>query len=232
MLPGQYLPTFTKWGLLEASIVDIPNCRNSLAIRTAAGKKIKLGADVNEPDLKEYLNTITKHKTQNMEVVKKLVCEKLGLDENSSDTVIGEKLSAVLGAQTENTKLAAENIRLSTALVNFQKEAGEKKVTDLVDAAVDAKKLAAGDRDRYVKLATADFETTKEVLDAMVPYESIETKLGATGHTATDKLELDGLVKLSGHELYMGGKLERLRALDEEQFKLKYKEALGIEYKA
>jgi hypothetical protein len=89
----------------------------------------------------------------------------------------------------------------------------------------------AGDRDKWVKLATADYETVEAMITNMKPYKSIEAKLADEGKNSTDVLELEGLVKLSGEQLYMAGKLERLKELDKEQFKLKYKEALGVEFK-
>jgi hypothetical protein len=41
-LPGQQGPTITKWEISECSIVDIPACRNALAIRNASGKLLLL----------------------------------------------------------------------------------------------------------------------------------------------------------------------------------------------
>lgn len=55
-IEGQNLPTVTKWGVLEASIVDIPNCKNALAIRSQDGTKLTLNANNIESDkLKSYL---------------------------------------------------------------------------------------------------------------------------------------------------------------------------------
>ena len=43
-LPGQSGPTMTRWGALEGSIVDIPNCRGAVAIRDGSGKELALSA--------------------------------------------------------------------------------------------------------------------------------------------------------------------------------------------
>jgi len=228
MLPGQSLPTFIKWGLLEASIVDIPNCRNALAIRNSAGKKILLDAGETE-DLKEYLKTFS---TKQISMEKKLLAAKLGLDENTADNILSAKLDAVIGNAGKLAAVEAENTTLKTTVANLKKAADEKKITDLVDGAITAKKLAAGDRDKYIKLANADFDTTKELLDGMKAYESIETKLAAGSLGDVEKAELAELCKLSGHDLYLQGKLERLQKLSEPHFKSKYKEAFGVEYTA
>ncbi len=236
MLPGQTLPTFTKWGLLEASIVDIPNCRNSLAITTSAGKKIILNAGSDNVDLKEYLENFSpKDKKNTMD--KKLLCAKLGLDESATDAQISEKLSATLtnaNAHTQltaqNTQLASENTTLKDEVLRLKTEADEKKITDLVDDAITGKKLMAGDRELYITLASKDFETTSKLIGQMKAYESIESKLSGPA-SETDKLELADLMKLTGNQLYHEGKLERLQALSPEHFKLKYKEAFGVEFK-
>jgi hypothetical protein len=229
LLPGQTLPTFTKWGLLEASIVDIPNCRNSLAVRNSAGKRIALDANTDEPDLKEYLNTFKKiDKPHNMD--KKAICAKLGLDENAADTVVLEKLSGIISASTSVTTLNTENTALKDQIVTLKLEATTGKINALVDGAIEAKKLAAGDREKYVKLATADFTTTKELIDSITPYESIQTKLSGAAPTATSQIELDELMKLSGTELYRQDKLGKLEKLSVDHFYVKYEEAFNIKH--
>lgn len=222
MLPGQTLPTFTKWGILEASIVDIPNCKNSLAIRNSAGKRITLSGALDK-DTVEYLKTLSTKKTMD----RKLLCAKLGLNENATDAEISEKLVADKKAVDASTQLSAENANLKTEITRLKTEAETSRVEGLVDAAINANKLTAKDREKYIKLAKADFETTKEVIDGLKPYKSIEAQLSAG---TENKAELDALVKLSGNELYVQGKLERLQALSPEQFKLKYKEAFGVEF--
>jgi len=82
-VPGQYGPTLTKWSVFEASIVDIPNCNNALAIRNADGKLMKLFATAQEKDVIAYLNSLQKNSNSDMD--KKLLAVKLGLPETASD---------------------------------------------------------------------------------------------------------------------------------------------------
>jgi hypothetical protein len=235
MLPGQSLPTLTKWGMLEASIVDIPNCRNALAIRNNAGKKIMLTGINDEQqaaDVDNYLKTFSIKKTT---MEKKLLAAKLGLDENIADALLGSKLDAVLADARKLTSVQAENDQLKQANAQMKTAAQQEKINNLVDGAIAANKLAAGDKDRYLKLAKADFETTKELIDAMKPYESIESRLSAAGNgtaTEADKARLTELCKLSGVELYNQGLLEELKKLSLPSFVIKYKEAFGSDYKA
>lgn len=227
MLPGQYLPTFTKWGLLEASIVDIPNCNNSLAIRNSAGKRITLSSDAADADLSNYLQQIL-NKDKNNKMDKKLLCAKLGLPEDATDAQITAKLTATMADSVKLTGLTTENKTLKDEVIALKTAAETKAVETLVDTAVTAKKLNVADREKYIKLAKADFETTKELIDGMPAAESIESKLA--GEAPGNKSEIENLCKLSGKELYLNGGLERLQAIAPEQFKEKYKEAFGVDF--
>lgn len=234
-IPGQCGLTITKWTIREASIVDIPNCRGALAIRNSSGKKIALsGNEQNE----EVINYLTSLIPQNTNMDKKLMAIKLGLSESATDQEISTKLAAVLaeankvpGLNDEVTRLKGEVTNLQNQVNTSNEAAQTAKVEALVDGAVSAKKLAAGDREKYIKLAKADYDTTKELIDAMKPYETMESKLGAGGSgNETDNIELQELTKLSGRELYMQGKLERLKKLSMPHFKVKYKEYWGKDY--
>lgn len=225
MLAGQTLPTFTKWGILESSIVDIPNCKNALAIRNSAGNRIMLSGTPDQETV-DYLKTLSTNNTMD----RKLLCAKLGLDENATDAQISDALVAVKLAAANGTELSTENATLKAEVIRLKAEQETAKIESLVDGAIEGMKLTAGDREKYIKLAKADFDTTKEVLDGMKPYQSIETQL--SGDNAPNAAELEGMLKLSGKDLYMQGKLERLQAISPEQFKLKYKEAFGVEFPA
>jgi hypothetical protein len=226
-LAGQRGPTVTKWGVNESSIVDIPNCRNALAIKNAAGQKILLHSNTAADEAIQILNSFI-DKKDNMD--KKLLCANLGLADTATDAQITDALLALKNSADGTVQLSAQVKTLGDEVVRLKKEATEKSITDLVDGAIAGKKLLAGDRDKYVKLAAADFDTVKELIDGMKPYMSIESKLAAEGKTDVEKMELEGLMKLSGHDLYMDGKLDRLKELSLDGFKLKYKEALGVDF--
>ena len=233
-LPGQKGPTVTKWEIQECSIVDIPNCRNSLAIRNAAGKHILLNGNNNDSvEVIELLNSLIP--TINTIMDKKLLCSQLGLPETATDAEITAKLTALKGSASQVTTLAAENEQLLKAKTDAEKEVTQLRAAQetaknekLVDDAIATKKLAAGDRDKYLKLAKADFDTTKELIDSMKPYESIAQGLSA--ESSGDTAELQELIKLSGRELYMKGKFEVLKNLSMPHFKIKYKEYYGQEF--
>ena len=232
-MPGQRGPTLTKWGVLESSIVDIGNCRNALAIRNSAGKKIALSGQASDTEILDYLKTFSTNTTMD----RKLLCAKLGLPESATDAEINAKLTAIK-ADSENLLSVNTNMRtlkteLEAAKLKLaEKETAEnlKKVTDLVEGAITDKKLLAGDKETYTKLATADYDSTKKLIDAMKPNASIESQMGnGSKLNAGNEAELQELIKLSGRELYMQGKFERLKVISVEYYKLKFKEYFGKE---
>lgn len=225
-MAGQRGPTVTKWGILEASIVDIPNCRNALAIRNSAGNKVLLSGNQPNEDVLSYLQSFV---PQNNTMEKKLLAVKLGLAEAAGDDQIAEKLTAVLTQATNATQLAAENTDLKNQIIQLKAAQKQKEVEELVDNAIREGKLTAGEREGYIKLASADLDTVKTLLAAKTAAPTIEAQLGAV--SAGDKAQLAELLKLTGEQLYSEGKLETLLSLDKEAFKAKYKEAFGVEYK-
>jgi hypothetical protein len=231
MLPGQRLPTITKWGVLEASIVDIPNCRGALALRNSAGEKVfTLSGKTPDENLLSLLHSINSNKN-NMEILKTLA-SKLGLPDTATEAEFTAKLTAVVD---ENTTLKTSNESLLTAnknaeekVVQLQAAQEETKIAKLVDDAIAAKKLAAGDREKFIKLAKVDFATTEEVINGMVAYKPIGNQLSAeTTPTDAQAVELAGLIKLTGKELWQQGKFERLQALSPEVFAQKHEEFYG-----
>ncbi len=231
LLPGQNLPTFTKWGLLEASIVDIPNCRGSLAIRNGAGEKILLNGNVAGAEIGQYIQSLSKKTDMS---ILKLMAVKLGLAETATEEAINNKVAEVLQASQEAiakvTKLEAEKVVLSAKITELETAQDEAKINGLVDGAIAENKLAAGEREDYIKLAKADFETTQGLLAKMKPYTSVKGKLEAGAETDLGKLA--ELMKLSGRELYMQGKFEDLKKLSLDGYKEKHLEYFGVEYKA
>lgn len=230
--PGQRGPTVTKWGVLECSIVDIPNCRGALGIKNSAGKKIALSGADNDTEVIDYLRTLSTNTTMD----KKLLCLTMGWPETLTDAEIKDKLAALnttaqnlLTVTTERDKLKTDLQEANNKLAAQDTANKEKKVKDLVDGAINDKKLLEGDRERYTKLATADYDTTAALIGEMKANSSLESKLsGAGSGNAADDAELLDLLKLSGRDLYMKGKLERLQALSVEHYKLKYKEYFGV----
>lgn len=128
-----------------------------------------------------------------------------------------------LAGEVATLKLAKTN--LETAKSVAEKELNElkaaqngEKVIALVDGGITAKKILPGQKDAYIALATADFANTKAILDGMTGTKTIKEQLELGAKETT---ELGELIKLSWDDLHQSGKLERLKALDNEAYEAK-----------
>ncbi|WP_188315870.1 phage protease [Chitinophaga agrisoli] len=227
---GQRGPTITKWGLREGSIVDIPACRNAIAMRNSAGEMLRLSSvDSNsQAEVLTYLSSLVPEKNSS-EMDKKILALKLGLPESATDAEINAKLDALNSAAAPNVKLTTENTELKKKVDDMEKAQSEKARTDLVDGGITDGKFTAKERDTYLQLAQSNFDATKALIDTMKPYKSLQELQLKGGETSA--AESAELMKLSGKQLWMDGKLARLKEINLEGFKVKYKEAHGVEYK-
>lgn len=214
---GIKAPCLSKSILKEISLVDIAS--NDNAIKLYNNDQI-MDVQTGDELLKLFINP-TKTNKPNMEF--KELLPLLNLADNAPYT---EVVAAVTKQNNELVKLRADNKTLNDELEKMKNDAAAGKIATLVDGAITGKKIAPADKDKYVKLATADYETTKALLDGMKPYESLETQLK---DSESDRAELDGLIKLSGTELFEQGKFDRLKELSPVHYKLKYKEAFDKE---
>ncbi len=110
-----------------------------------------------------------------------LVAAALDLPEGATQKDVTAKVKGLLKTnatlEKANADLKAENETLKKAEADAQKT----RITDLVDAAVSAGKITAAKKERFVKLATADFDSTKELLDEMPARESLAGKVNGKG---------------------------------------------------
>lgn len=243
MLEGQELPTFTKWWLREASICDRGSNTGAVAVKLK-GSMVTL-SDKSADFLKEQLNEFLNNPKEQMKITTltapaisaMLSALKLNAD-TATETDVTEAVSklvqlsssqaAQINTLTSEKKEADEKVvKLQADLATQVKLANEAKIETLVQGAVDARKITADQKAKYVKLAEKDFETTKEVLDGLVGSATVKDTL--SGASENGKTELAELVKLSYDELFNGGKLVKLKALDPESYKAKYKEKFGKE---
>lgn len=89
-------------------------------------------------------------------------------------------------------KMGEENSALKLKVGTMEKAAKEmetQKIINLVDGAIKENKILAGEKDDYLKLATADFDTTKKLLDARTPHVSVSSLLD--GKKDADKSRVD-----------------------------------------
>jgi len=153
----------------------------------------------------------------------------LNLAADAADTAAVEAaLTQLVQRAQAADALKAELHNVQQQLRELEAAAVQAKAEALIDGAVAAQKITATDRDKYVKLAVADYATTHELVAGMKPYTSIESQLH--NNPSPDAARIAALMAKTGKELYMAGELEELRKLHFEGFKAKYKEYWGAEY--
>jgi hypothetical protein len=225
MLPGQTGPTITRWEIAEASIVDIPGCKNALAIRED-GKLVKQ-TRTNAVEFKLKLSKIFHPDMDFLKLVARLV----GLPETASPKEVEDKVADL------QTRLTAKGNRIQeleqqlasvqSDVASLRRERADRDIDDLVDGAVTARKITAKEAEHYRKLASVDFTSTKAILDNFKPYESIEQRLkeGKEGD------ELAELSKLSWDQLDQQNKLTLVKERYPDLYKTKYKATFNKEPK-
>lgn len=154
----------TESELKEISICSIPSNENSLTLFDEAGEEF---TDEMFLQLSDSLKNPIKN---NMLKNKAHLAKVLNLADTCEESDI---LLAVQAIADENKTLKADLQTKATALEAIEKQ----KVINLVDDAVKANKILAGDKEDYLKLAHADFDTTKKLLDAKAPHVGVTETL-------------------------------------------------------
>lgn len=211
MLPGQTGPTITKWYNRECSLVDVPGNFNALTLYDKDGNVINLAAFTK--------NSLTMEKT----FLTPEQLSKLGLKADSKqsevDQVIENLMSKAAKADDLQTKLDAANTAKTTAetaLQNLKDSTADAEVDTLLGKAKDESKITANAAAKMKEQFKGKPAELKAVLDVLQPHPSITGSL-KTGADAND------LTAKSWNELDRSGKLEDLRAKDENAFFDKFK---------
>lgn len=232
MEKGQTLPTVTKWKLREVSITDIP--ANADAVKLSyQGKTMLLNGKQDADEVKSFFN---KTPIQNMKkLIALLNATKLVA---LHDTAPEGEVEAAIGIVT--AKLSAKDAEIAeqgAEIARLKKEAADAKVaglkdraTTMVEAALSAKKIVAGQKDSYITLASASeegYNATKAILDGMKGYEPVMGLIKSTDLSGKSKKELAEMY----NKLHREGGLEDLKANDPEEYKLVYKAKFNKEPK-
>lgn len=227
-LAGQEGPTITEWGLFEASIVDIPNCRGALAIRDETGELMQLAGNDVETRKKAiaYLEKNFTNKNKKME--NKLLNAKLGLKSDADENEVMQHIDALLTLREKTSTLTAENNELKEKIQTIEQAAIVEKIDKLVNDALNEKKILQIDVEKYKKLAAVDYETTKSILDGIKPAQSVKEQLAKHAQESTSA---DEWTKLTWDEIDRKNKLAQLWEENPEMYKNKFKEKFGHEPK-
>ena len=216
MLPGQKLPTITKWQLREVSIVGIGANHNAIRLYDENDKQLS-----DDEILKLFDNVKPILKTENMN---KELLTLLNLEDTATDEQLHD---AVKNIVDRNETLEAENKTLADEKAEREKadkEARDAEAVRLVDEAVKDGRLNAEGKADFLKFFETDFETAKKMLTNIPKRPSVKKEIERQEQQNTG--ELADLNAKSWDELDKGGKLQTLR--DEypdiyaEKFKAKF----------
>lgn len=223
MLPGQKLPTVTKWTVREASIVTIGANHNALAMydRTT-GERLDL---TDASSLIRLMDPGINHSTPN--TMNKTLIGALKLQDSATEA---EVVGAVQALIENNDRLTQENATLKAAQAAQEKtrqEAQQAEAVSLVDAAVKDGRIDASGRDAYLALFDKDFESAKTVLAAIPQRRSVTRRINDTEGRST--AELADLASKSWDELDRAGRLVELKDKAPELFREKFKSRYGVD---
>lgn len=219
-LPGQTLPTVTRWKVREASIVTIGANHNSLAFYDADGNTIDL------TDAGTVIKLVDSNIIQNMKFLKQI----LQLADSATEAEVHAAMRTIVSdrdrLKTENVTLAGRIDELNTSAKAKQKA----ESVELVDAAVKDGRMNATAKEGMLKLFNLDFAAAKIALEAIPARQSITGRIetGAAGDNAT---ELADLQKKDWDTLDKEGKLVLLKDKYIDLYKEKFKVRFGCEAK-
>lgn len=213
-----------KSSLQEGSLCDIGSNKEALSVA--------LYNDDNELiKLADFNQTLNSNKTD-MKLIQLSADQVLPLLKLKEDANAAEAQTALLNLVTLAESQKTEIDTLKTEKTDLQKklddaeEAGQKeKVVALVDKAIEDRKITADQKPSMIKLAEADYESTKGYLEGLTAAPTVQSQVGK------DKAD-DALVNLTWDQLDKQGKLVQLKEQDVESFKEKYKQKFGSEYKS
>jgi len=110
-------------------------------------------------------------------IVAAFAAANIALPQDATEEMVLAKIKELLAGkkltdekvQELTSQLAAANTKLEAAKV--------AEINNMIDAAEKAKKITANMKENYLKLAKADFDSCKKILDEMKPYESVQNIL-------------------------------------------------------
>lgn len=221
MLPGQTLPTVTRWTVREGSVVTIGANHNALVFYDRESKQI---IDLN--DKGNLIRLIDHSNNPKKQLKMSVLTGVLKLQDSASEAEI---VTAIQGIIANADRLEKENKTLAAAVDKMneaKKESQKREAVSLTDAAIKDGRYDAKGRDNLLNLFDKDFEGTKAMLAA------IPCRANVAGQINTDKgsgVTLGDWKDKSWDELDKAGKLVELKDAAPDLYKSKFKERFGIE---
>jgi ATP-dependent Clp protease protease subunit len=149
----------------------------------------------------------------------------IGLSDNAEPSAVEAKITDLVAKAARTETAEAAKKKAEDDLAEFTKTATKEKVTAILDKALNVDKKITVEMKTVFESQYADKpEELQKVIDVLKPFESV-IKNGPENDV--QRLELEGLMKMSGEELFNQGKFEKLKELNATAYKTKYKEYFG-----
>lgn len=161
MMMADGTPVVTRSTLLEASLVTVP--ANGNAVKLEVGQVLTLSMNFQTAQA-------TIRNTMEVETLKGVISAK--------DAEINTLKAELAAKEAELQRIIGELAELKAAQAKINAAA-------LVDSAIADKKILATQREAYLKLAEADYDTVKALFDGMTGYKPVAAQLAAA--PATDE---------------------------------------------
>lgn len=219
----------------EISIVDIGADPTALAVQLYDEQEQVIALSA------EYFQTQTYTLKPNQNAMKVLTLSAdllplIGLAEGATVDQVSTKIKELVTlAETQKTTIntltqdksakEAEVIQLNAKVTELETLAVTQKITALVDGAVEGRKITADQKPHFLKLAQADFDSAKALIDSMPSNPSLKTEVEKNQEGKAAEYE-----KLSWDDMDKSGKLVALKAEFPDIFNAKFKEKFGKDY--
>lgn len=220
-LPGQKLPTVTKWKLREASIVGIGANHNALRLFDENDQPLseeQITKLFDNPETGGSLFSKTNKKMRNE------IFTLLDLPVNSTDEQLHDAVKTLV---SKNKEMSAENKRLKDMIDARERadaEAHNIEAIRLVDLAVKDGRLNAEGKETFLKFFASDFDSAQKALSNIPKRASVKDMLDAQAQEGNK--ELADILGKTWDELDKEGKLvvlkEKYSDLYEEKFEKKF----------
>ncbi len=176
--PGmEGIPVVTKWTIVEASLTAIP--ANTSAVKLSFDGKEVLSMELSN-DLKQKFNP----KPNMKKIIAVVSALGVALSAEANEDHIVEAINKIAADKdAEKAKITELNNKI-TELSNQLNTEKTNKVTDLIESKKKAGIITTDQVEKFTKLANADFESTKSILESITERKTIAASLNQGGANA------------------------------------------------
>lgn len=216
-------PTAIEWEPYECSIVDVGSNANALVLYTPEGEMVE-DTENHVKNLTLSIMSETKKPVSGTEgaLATKEIALAAGLAEDATADSIVQKI-------TEVTNNYLEQVQKVKDLELAAKTKETAAIKEMLDLAIDSKKISATERPHYETLAATNFDSVKAILSKIsAPVDLVGVANQGKSQATESKEDLFEEYE----KLDKSGKLEKLQATDPAKFKTLYFARWEKEFKA